>query len=186
MDFNLPSLNWSLDNVYDEYISPLDVWYYNTFTRVGLEQIVKSATHFPSGHILDLVLTTNGERVGSCNILPPLPRCCHAPVIFTYVFQCLSVHNENNNDVPSYLWTKGSYSQMARILSDVDWYDEFLGLSADLQYTKLLNILYPLITRYVPTRNIYKGGKVPWNVNPPRSLKRKCSYLWESFKGKRS
>ena len=185
-DFNLPSLNWSLDNVFDEYISPLDSWYFSTFTQIGLDQIVKNGTHFPSGHILDLVLTTNSERVGSCDILPPLPRCCHAPVIFSYVFQCLSDHNMYNNELPTYLWTKGNYSHMARILSGVDWDIEFLGLSADLQYAKLLNILYPLIRRYVPTRNINRGGKLPWNVNPPRSQKQECSYIWDNFKSKRS
>ena len=75
---------------------------------------------------------------------------------------------------------------MARILSGIDWYIEFLGLSADLQYAKLLNILHPLIKRYVPTRNNNRDGKLPWSVNPPRSLKRECSHLWENFKSRRS
>ena len=76
-DFNLPSLNWRLDDLFSQYISPLDRQFYDVFSQVGLYQIVNESTHFPSGNILDLVLTTNSERIGLCNVLCPLPRCSH-------------------------------------------------------------------------------------------------------------
>ena len=60
-DFNLPTLNWSSVNVFDFYVSPLDSTFYDAFCNAGLTQVVREATNFPSGNIIDLVLLTNDE-----------------------------------------------------------------------------------------------------------------------------
>ena len=184
-DFNLPTLCWNLNDVFSEYISPLDLQFYNTFIQLGLVQIVTSSTNFPSGNILDLFLTTDSERIGSCSVLAPLPRCCHAPVLCSYVFQSLSKFNEFSTDRQIRIWTKGNYRQIEHILSDVDWFFELDNLSPDIQYNKFLAILNPLINRFVPLKNMDTSSKPPWITNPPRSSKRERAYMWQHFKNLR-
>ena len=58
-DFNLPSLRWDLPDLLSQYILPLDLLFYNTFTSIGLTQIVKQETNFPSGNVLDLCLVAH-------------------------------------------------------------------------------------------------------------------------------
>ena len=80
-DLNLHSLRWCDDVVVPHSANRLDVDFYNTFISVSLEHIVRESTIFPSGNILDIFLTTDNERVGSCEVLAPLPGCSHVPVI---------------------------------------------------------------------------------------------------------
>ena len=67
-DFNLPSLNWKLEDVLSEYVTPLDNTFFEAFISAGLEQIVKESTFFPSGTILDLFFTTDSDRIGNCKL----------------------------------------------------------------------------------------------------------------------
>ena len=46
-DFNLPSLDWSSDSMLSNYISPTDLEFLNTFTALGLEQLIRIPTNFP-------------------------------------------------------------------------------------------------------------------------------------------
>ena len=84
-DFNLPSLKWGAVDMLDQYISPLDSNYYDSFAIAGLTQWVEQPTFLPSGNVLDLLLTTDADVVGSIDVLPPLPRCHHSPLVFEYV-----------------------------------------------------------------------------------------------------
>ena len=84
-DFNLPSLDWTLDDVLDRYVTPTDEMFYSGFMEAGLVQWVREGTFFPSGNVLDLVLTTEDDRVIDVSYDPPLPRCHHAPVIIQYI-----------------------------------------------------------------------------------------------------
>ena len=40
-----------------------------------------------SNHILDLVLTTELDRIGNVSMLEPFPRCHHYSVVCAYVLQ---------------------------------------------------------------------------------------------------
>ena len=62
-DFNLPSLDWTLEHVLDRYITPTDEMFYLGFMETGLVQWVREATSFPSGNVLDLILTTQDDTV---------------------------------------------------------------------------------------------------------------------------
>ena len=64
-DFNLPSLNWKLDDIFTQYVAPFDNSSYESFINAGLTQVVRESTCFPSGNILYLFFTSNSERVGS-------------------------------------------------------------------------------------------------------------------------
>ena len=182
-DLNLPDLRWCDDVVVPPSANRLDVDFYNTFISVGLVQVVRDSTIFPSGNILDLFLSTDSERVGSCEVLAPLPGCCHVPVVVSYVFQDLpGTINDVLPDVPDKLWTRGRYDIISSILRDVDWGSELSDLPPDIQYQKLLRILKPLICRHVPSSAPGKSERVPWCTNPPRALTREHKKLWSQYK----
>ena len=84
--FNLPSLKWELDDMPVSCIYPCDREFFELFVNLGLVQIVKEPTIFPSANILDLFLTSDPERVGEYNVLPPFPGCAHCPILVSYVF----------------------------------------------------------------------------------------------------
>ena len=91
------------------YIFPLDRYYNDVFVSLGFTQIVKVATNFPSGNILDLFFTTNHERVGHYEVLPPLPCCSHGVVLVSYVFQSIYVNKSSDVRSANRIWTKGKY-----------------------------------------------------------------------------
>ena len=183
-DFNLPTLNWRLDDLFLEYIQPLDLKFLDLFTELGLMQIVKESTFYPSGSTLDLVLVTHSERIGSCKVLDLMPRCHHTPIIICYVFQISHELNYSVLDCDVRLWTRGNYLQLGRIFENIDWYSELNNLSPALQYSKFLSIVSPLIERFVPLKS-YNSTKVPWSLNPPRSLKNERSQRWNDYKSAR-
>ena len=182
-DFNLPSLHWELDDIFSEYVTPLDNLFFDSFISCGLHQVVKESTSFPSGNILDLFFTSNSERVGSCLVMPPLPRCSHSPVLCTYVFQGVDLGERSSiGGTDRRVWTRGRYDIMSSILNVIDWDAEFLNLTPNLQYKKFLNVLDPLIERYIPLAGQSKKDEVPWNKNPPRNLIQNKSLLWSNYK----
>ena len=185
-DFNLPSIVWSLEDVFTSYISPLDRFYYDVFVSLGFTQIVKVATNFPSGNILDLFFTTNHERVGHYEVLPPLPCCSHGVVLVSYVFQSIYVNKSSDVRSANRICTKGKYELIARCLVDIDWYSELFALGAEEQYDRFLAIMWPLIDQYVPLHKSGHSNKLPWAVNPPRSLLNTKNEAWSSYKSCRS
>ena len=184
-DFNLPSLRWDQPNLQSYYIYPLDLRFYDVFTTIGLTQIVSQGTFFPSGNVLDLCLVSFPDRVGSCNVLPPLPSSRHCPVLVNYVFQDLNTTISTNGQRDR-IWTKGNYNLMSTCLQSVDWEHELCSLPANRQYSRLLNILFPLIEDFVPVSDINRKSSVPWSVNPPRRLERAKTEAWTHYKYVRS
>ena len=169
-DFNLPSIKWYLSDVFSSYVTPLETEFYEAFISIGLTQIVKCGTYYPSGNILDLCLVSDEERVLSCEVLPPLPqKVSHCPVLVKFLFQNL-VDNSDAAGLPERLWSKGRYDCIAQVLNNVDWESELLALPCDGQYSRFLNIVKPLIDNFVPLRDSTKVSSVPWSKNPPRRL----------------
>ena len=79
-DFNLPTLSWeTADPIL--HASSFDRQAYKVFMSIGLTQWVTEPTFPRSNNILDLILSTEDDRVGSVQVLPPLPGCDHCPVL---------------------------------------------------------------------------------------------------------
>ena len=76
-DLNLPNIDWSGTSTLNA--PPLEAVFINVFRSLGLTQWVSEATFPRSGNILDLVLTSEQDQVGSINVLAPLPGCDHCP-----------------------------------------------------------------------------------------------------------
>ena len=49
-----------------------------------------------------------------------------------------------------------------------------------------MSILKPLILKFVPSHTPGESRRVPWAVNPPRSLRLERSQPWDEYKSKRS
>ena len=71
-DFNLPSLDW-LSNGPTRTYPPLERSFLDVFDALGLHQWVLEPTYPSSGNILDLVLTSEDDRMGLVQVLPPPP-----------------------------------------------------------------------------------------------------------------
>ena len=179
-DFNLPSIQWKLDDPSSAYISPPDLNFYDLFLHLGLEQIIKEPTNFPSGNIIDLCLSSNFERIGTYEVLAPLPSCTHAPVLVHYVFQN-SIDSSEVFDGHERLWSRGSYENIHDALINIDWDFELRYLDPQTQFDKISKIIFPLIDRHIPKKS--KTVKsVPWKNSPSSSLKLKKTETWSKFK----
>ena len=98
-DFNLPEVNWSIPDSISFQYSPLPRMFMDVFITLGLTQWVKLPTFYPSGNILDLVLTSEEDRIGDLELLPPFPNCGHCAVIFYYNFQFTSENSRERKKV---------------------------------------------------------------------------------------
>ena len=78
-DFNLPSLSWKTTTP-ASHASICDAQFYDCFVFLGLTQWISAPTYPRSGSTLDLILTTEDDRIGSAMTLPPLPGCDHCPI----------------------------------------------------------------------------------------------------------
>lgn len=178
-DFNLPSIKWN-----HEFpgvgLSLTDSLFYESFISLGLTQLITESTYFPSGNILDIILISDSERFGEATVLPPFPSCGHSPVMISYLFQRTIGCDSNSQTIK--LWRHGRYGSICECLRDIDWDFEFTYLNPDQMYTRFLDIVDPLIDRYVPSKCFSSSSVPPWLVKPPRALKTQRSHLWEEYK----
>jgi hypothetical protein len=176
-DFNLPGIDWSReDGMFLEY-GGLSGVFVDVFSSLGLVQWVTSSTFPRSGNILDLVFTSEEDRVGDVVIVPPFPSCGHCGVLLDYNFQSFP---EDVDAVSRRSWFKGKYNRIDGVLSGVDWGYELADLSVDGMYSRILEILRPLVERFVPVDN---GSRRFVSVSqPPARLKRERACAWRQFK----
>ena len=109
-DFNLPSLKWSEGDILDRYIPPVHRQFLECFTMLGMTQWVREGTFTLSGNILDLVLTSDQDRIGSVCVLSSLPNCFHCPVVFQYLFELKAETSDSHCE--KYDWHRGNYASI--------------------------------------------------------------------------
>ena len=85
-DFNLPGIVWSSGTSIFDVLDPLSNLFLSCFNQLGLSQWVDFPTFILSGNTLDLILTSEHDRVGDVFPAPPLPGCNHTAVIFDYLY----------------------------------------------------------------------------------------------------
>ena len=184
-DFNLPSLSWSSLEQPTRIITPSDSKFLDAFNTLGLTQWIDEATFPRSGNILDLILTSETDRISEVEVRPPPPGCDHASIHCQYTFD-REVQTQPFSSLRT-LWFKGRYDLINGCLTDIDWDTEFTHLNSQEAFASLLEILCPLIAQYVPTSDQNRNkGTVPWKTNPPTSLKRKRMETWNEYKQARA
>ena len=184
-DFNLPTLNWSLPSVLDSYIRPVDREFYDSFSLAGLTQWVDFPTFFPSGNIIDLVLTTDDDRIGEVYSVAPLPGCHHCPVVCSLVFM-LHIDDDENMDqqVEKYSWIRADFPNISYDIAAVDWEQTFNDMSVEQCYTFFVEVIADSINRNVPVRRPTVRGK--WLDRPPRAMVIQRRQLWVEYKTTRN
>ena len=181
-DFNLPSLKWPIElNSFSERSASVDSLFLDLFVECGLTQWVHFSTFFPSGNTLDLVLTSEDDRVASVSSCAPLPGCQHLPVFVGVVFQ-LSPQSGTQHIVKRD-WFRSDFLSISRELGDIEWEFLFTNLSVNDCYSVFLEILTELIEMYVPVKPENPSPK--WLSSPPRALMRDRSRAWQLYKDRR-
>ena len=176
-DFNLPSIKWSSD-FFDGYIRPVDRQFLNCFfLSVGLSQWVNEATITTCGNILDLILTSEDDRVSGVAVLP-FPHCIHSPVMCEYTFR----GSMQGDLLPRerHLWHREKYERISQALSQVDWPLEFSYTSACDDFSFLQSTLLSLVDRYVPVAK--SKPQPPWTLKPPVQLTMQRAETWQTYK----
>lgn len=185
-DFNLPSVSWNSDTGSPANSgSSTDKKFLELFRLSGLIQWVTQPTYPRSGNTLDLLLTTEHDRVGDVCVEPPLPGCDHCPFLYDYVFEddASSAHSQEPVLQDRLLWHKGNYSRISEALSHVDWDFEFAHLSTSDLYHRFVHIVMDIVKDYIPLKPLQpKSRPVPWKVTPPGGLIRDRQQAWQSYK----
>lgn len=177
-DFNLPTIDWSADIPVAR--SLLDSLFLSSFTGVGLKQWVTGPTFPSSESTLDLVFTSELDRLNSLDLLAPPPGCGHVVVAFDYMFS--SVINENHL---KYDWFSGDFQAMSGLLNDMDWDDKFMDLDVEGCYSVFLSILRDLFRVFIPIK-IRSNVKPKWLRGVPATLRRERAASWVSYKTARA
>ena len=81
-NFNLPSIQWERDLLVSLGLTFRDRQFYDCSNILGLTQWVIEPTFLSSSNILDLILTSESDRIGDIQVLPPFPNCSHSPTLF--------------------------------------------------------------------------------------------------------
>ena len=178
-DFNLPSIDWGL-RVGDPPNAGCirDARFLECFTALGLTQWVLEPTFVDSGNILDLVLTSEEDRVVELELFAPFPRCHHVVVVVDYCFQFDAVPADANRKIRR-CWHRGKYGRIDERLRDFDWEFELAYLDVENMYKRFLSIVNPLIEQFVPEKRM---GAPPWPVCPPADLARDRREAWNNYK----
>ena len=176
-DFNLPSILWSLP-VPDSNICHLDASFYNLFISLGLHQHVLEPTFVTSGNILDLVLTTDPDRIADLTLHPPFPHCGHALIKFSYVFQTSLGQPQTTNTQLD--WPRGNYDALSSHINTYDWDFEFMHLPVTEMVNHLTMVLNNLSRCYVPVKK-QQNNTPPWHKNVPIHIRTKKARCWADY-----
>ena len=179
-DFNLPALDWSPEGKVASY-PPLDQSFLDVFNTLGLRQWVHETTFPTSGNILDLVLTSEDDRIGQIMIPPPLPGCDHCPTVVEYIFTDAESQAPIQDPQPRRAWHKGKYNRVQSNLTDTDWATTFEGLNASECFDLFTNQVTALCEEFVPLKPPGSENP-PWPTRPPTSLVRERQRAWSTFK----
>ena len=179
-DFNLPSLSWPLEEADSDSIRAVDRQFRDCFVGLGWTQWVEFGTFHRSDNILDLVFTSDEDRIVDISSDSLLPRCGHFPIIFSLAYQGTDSSEET---MPKLDWHKGNYLKISEELDSHCWEQLFYGLDTEICYNIFLEIVNESVARWVPFKRA--PGECKWLKDPPRAMKRKKARLWRIFLHKR-
>ena len=181
-DFNLPGITWA-SHVYGHtnQAPPMERLFVDAFNLLGLTQWITDITFPRSGNTLDLLFTTEPDRVGDISVQPPLPGTDHCLIMYDYVFEVQRVFDVSTSS--RMLWHKGNYSKMSRALGLVDWEYELAYLNSCQSFQRFVAIVTDLVNDCVPCKPPGPGKtRLPWRTRPPGSLLQWRQKAWCNYK----
>ena len=183
-DFNLPNLDWMCSDA-PATCSTVERNFLNLFNVLGLTQWINQPTFPRSGNILDLILTTEPDRLGHVEVCPPLPGCDHCLAVCDYVF-------EPNDTLPishprpcRRAWSKGRFASMRQLLKDMDWDFEFAYRDCDECFVQFVKVLAELTDEFVPEQPSSPRTGSHFQTRPPTSLIHRRQRAWNNYKAVR-
>ena len=120
--------------------------FFDSFSLLGLGQWVRESTFVDSTNILDLMLTTEFDRIRAVSVLEPYPRCHHCPIVCEYVLQLTG--DKEEEVVEKRLWSKGDYTKLSGSILAVNF--EFNDRSVNNCFLYLVGVLQASVDRCVP------------------------------------
>ena len=109
-EFNLPSVTWK-DHRPCGSPSQTDEKFLDSFITLGFTQWISECTFPRSGNVLDLILTSEQDRIGTVQVKPPPPRCDHCSAHCEYLmwkFSNLRRYRTQDSFSPTRLRTQAS------------------------------------------------------------------------------
>ena len=186
-DFNLPSIRWQSEAPGDG-VTARDELFLNLFDTLGLIQLVKEPTFIRSGNILDLVLSSERDRVQNVVLCPPFPHCGHALVMFDYFLQGeleLDISKPSRHEKPVFCdWYKGNYDSIRSALLSIDWDLELSHRDVEGISEFIRQVLLDLTSLHVPEKKL-QLSRLPWHKHIPKALVKHRSLAWLKFKNER-
>ena len=121
------------------------------FQTLWLYQWVREPTFVRSNNILDLILTSDHDRIQDVTVFPPFPHCGHVTIKASYLFQCKPPPDKTT--FPTFDWPKGKFNKIRSSLTLYDWDFELLHLNIDDATQFLVNTLTQLVRQYIPKKS---------------------------------
>ena len=161
-DFNTTSPAW----LSPDSLSAAGAVLQPLFLQLGLTQHVSSSTHLrhdgQPGSLLDLVLSSPGELVSSCKVLPPLGSSDHN------VIHC-SLSRSRLRSLPAQrlkrLWCidHADQHEVIRLLDSADWSSVQSAPTVDSAWSAWLSVFHSIVKETIPSKVISRiKPKLPW------------------------
>lgn len=144
------------------------------------------STFSRSNNILDLIFTTENDRISDLSLIDPLPGCDHFPIIFDYSFSSYAEADSGSRRNFEFNFFKGNYSLINMHLSNIDWDFKFSGLGIEEAYRCFVCILHDTFIKFLSQKQPLNPKKPPWSRSIPNALKQSKRQAWLQYKDARS
>ena len=140
-------------------------------------------TFLRSNNILDLILTTENDRISHLSLIDPFPGCDHFPITFEYSFCTFADSGSRNFSINlKFNFFKGNYNTINSYLNDIDWDDKFSGLGIEEAHNCFISILHDAFQNFLPLKQLVNSKKPPWTRSIPKSVKQNKRQAWLKYK----
>lgn len=185
-DFNIPSINWSVDNCIKCNDFSCSGLLLSLFYKHDFEQFVLTPTR--NENILDLVFSNDHNSVFNVNVSEPFSTSDHCSVTFDVLFK---VGTSNRMLKPRMYYcdfNNADWGSMRSFLFNFDFNQLFTDLSVSNICDCFYHLLHYCIDHFVPLKCIYlsSNSKGPCYPRHIKSLIHKKSAAWRSFRNKKT
>ena len=181
-DFNIPSIDWTCDPPSSSSSVASD--FLDLISSLGLTQWVKNSTMLRSNNILDLIFTSEVDRIDSIDFAPPFSTCDHIPLVFNYIFSTAPRPSSFNVNL-GFDWFRSDFISMNSFFSNTDWDSFIFTPDHDLRNRSFVNTIFQARDMFTPLKHS-NSKKEPWLKSVPSSYKRSVQLHWSRYKHIRS
>ena len=179
-DFNLSNVHWPVS---DNYITPVETLFIDTFSELGLTQCISEATH-DKGKTLDILLSNSESYIDNICIHDKDSVCKsdHFAITFTlntYVRRKKSIKHKIFN------FKRANWDALNFELRHIHW-NAILNCEPELAWCRFKSTLFEHINRHIPTITVKSEFQPPWFDSELYSLCRKKERLRSKFKRTRA